>query len=45
MTNIDEKILDICNNYKPDLLVCGHNNILNEKTLMKLKDDGSKICV
>jgi len=36
MTNIDEKILDICNNYKPDLLVCGHNNILNQNGLLIL---------
>ena len=31
--NIDKDILDISSNYRPDLILLGHNNILDKKTL------------
>ena len=36
--NIDKKILNIVNNYRPDLILLGHNNILNRSTLIILKE-------
>ena len=36
--DIDKKILDISHNYKPDLILLGHNNILNRNTLLELKE-------
>ncbi len=36
--NIDNKLLSIANNYRPDLILLGHNNILNRTTLMLLKE-------
>ena len=41
--NLDRDILDINNNYKPDLILLGHNNILQKNTLFELKKKGSKI--
>jgi len=35
--SIDEQILDISNNYKPDLILFGHNNILKRSSLDLLK--------
>ena len=40
---LDEDVLDICNNYKPDLVLLGHNNILKKNTLEKIKENKSKI--
>ena len=40
---LDEDVLDICNNYKPDLVLLGHNNILKKNTLEKIKEKKSKI--
>ena len=34
---LNEKIFNIANNYKPDLLLLGHNNILDSKTVDKIK--------
>ena len=33
--SINDKIFNITENYRPDLILLGHNNILNSKTLMK----------
>ena len=41
--NLDKDILDINNNYKPDLILLGHNNILQKNTLFELKKKGTKI--
>ncbi len=35
--SIDEKILSIAENYRPDLILFGHNNILNRNTILSLK--------
>tara|TARA_B100000963_G_scaffold347152_1_gene353141 strand:+ start:120 stop:2219 length:2100 start_codon:yes stop_codon:yes gene_type:complete len=40
---LDLDILDISNNYKPDLILLGHNNILKKNTLEKIKEDKIKI--
>tara|TARA_B100001123_G_scaffold376927_1_gene443994 strand:+ start:21349 stop:23454 length:2106 start_codon:yes stop_codon:yes gene_type:complete len=34
---LNEKIYNICDNYKPDLLVLGHNNILDSNSIEKIK--------
>ena len=34
---LDEDILSISDNYKPDLILLGHNNRLNRKTILLLK--------
>ena len=40
----NEKIWDICSNYKPDLVILGHNNVINQFTLEKIKNEiNSKI--
>ncbi len=39
---LDVDILDISKNYKPDLILLGHNNILKNDTLLKIKDDKIK---
>ena len=36
--DIDTQILDIVNNYKPDLILFGHNNILSRNSLLILKE-------
>ena len=41
LKNIDQEIIDITTNYKPDLVLFGHNNILNRTSLELLK--GKKI--
>ena len=41
--NLDGDILEISKNYKPDLILLGHNNILKNITLEKLKNDKKKI--
>ena len=40
-----EKINDIINNYKPNLLLLGHNNILDRNTLEFAKNNGAKIAL
>ena len=35
--SLDKKILSISTNYKPDLILLGHNNILNRNTLLFLR--------
>ncbi len=35
---LDKKILSIFNNYKPDLILLGHNNKLSRSTLLKFKN-------
>ena len=39
---LDADILDISKNYKPDLILLGHNNILKKGTLEKIKDNKIK---
>lgn len=34
---IDKKILDVCTNYKPNLIILGHNNCLTSDTIEKIK--------
>ena len=34
---LNEKIFNIANNYKPDLILMGHNNVLNRNTINKIK--------
>ena len=40
---IDKDILDISNNYRPDLILLGHNNILNRSTMEIFKSQKQKI--
>ena len=35
--NIDEKIIDIIENYRPNLILLGHNNVLLNKTIQIIK--------
>jgi glycosyltransferase involved in cell wall biosynthesis len=35
---LNEKVYNICDNYKPNLIVLGHNNILNQSTIEKIKN-------
>ena len=35
--NIDNEIFKIVENYKPDLILLGHNNILKRNTILKIK--------
>ena len=41
--DIDNDVLDISNNYKPDLILLGHNNILKKSTLEDFKSKNQKI--
>jgi glycosyltransferase involved in cell wall biosynthesis len=41
---LDNKILNIVNNYKPDLVLLGHNNVLERETILNLKQN-SKIAL
>ena len=43
--NLDNNILEISNNYKPDLILLGHNNVLKTDTLIKLKKENRKIAL
>ena len=40
---IDKDIIDISNNYRPDLILLGHNNILNRSTMEIFKSQKKKI--
>ena len=42
---LDEDILDITKNYKPDLILLGHNNILKAETLFNLKKEKKKVAL
>ncbi len=42
---LDEDIIEISNNYKPDLLLLGHNNILSHKTLEVIKNKKTNIAL
>ena len=44
-SNLDSDILDISNNYKPDLILLGHNNILKSNTMEKIKNRNTKIAL
>ena len=41
-SNLDKDILEIANNYKPDLILFGHNNILKAQTLEVLNNNNIK---
>ena len=41
--NIDDSVMDICKNYKPDMIVLGHNNILTRDSLEKISSNKTKI--
>ncbi len=43
--NLDNDILDVSKNYKPDLILLGHNNILKNETLQIFKDEKKKIAL
>ena len=43
---INQKVLDISSNYKPDLVILGHNNFLYQQNIELLKSKyNSKICL
>ena len=42
-SNVDSAIQDISNNYKPDMVLLGHNNILSRDTLEKLNSNRIKV--
>ena len=37
--NLNEKIFNISQNYRPDLILLGHNNVLNRNTLERIKSN------
>ncbi len=44
--SIDDKVISIIKNYKPNLIICGHNNILSRETILNIKNNfKSKIIV
>ena len=43
--NLDEDITEICRNYKPDLILLGHNNILKRSTLENFRNQKRKIAL
>ena len=45
MPKLDSDILEISKNYKPDLVLLGHNNILKRNTLEVFKNDKKKIAL
>ncbi len=44
-SNLDNDILDIAKNYKPDMILLGHNNILKTKTMEILNNKKTKIAL
>ena len=42
---LDEDLLEIFNNYKPDMILLGHNNILKKETLDQVKRSNSNIAL
>ena len=45
MPKLDSDILEISKNYKPDLVLLGHNNILKRNTLEVFKNDKKKVAL
>ena len=44
--SVDDKVIAIIKNYKPNLIICGHNNILSRKTILYIKNNfKSKIII
>ena len=44
--SVDDKVIAIIKNYKPNLIICGHNNILSRKTILHIKNNfKSKIII
>jgi len=43
--DLDSDILEISKNYKPDLVLLGHNNILKRKTMENLKENKCNIAL
>ena len=43
--DFNDDIKQICSNYKPDLILLGHNNIVSRQLLSKIKDDKIKIAL
>ena len=43
--DLDNNILDITKNYRPDLIILGHNNILKSETLENFKNQKRKIAL
>mgnify|MGYP001265768164 CR=1 FL=1 len=43
--NLDNDVLEISKNYKPDLILLGHNNILKNETLKIFKKEKKKIAL
>ena len=43
--SLDQKILNICKNYKPKLVILGHNNSLLRETILKIKKNNCKIVI
>ena len=44
-SNLDNDILDISKNYRPDLILLGHNNILKRNTLEIFKNNKQKVAL
>ncbi len=42
---LDQDILEVSSNYKPDLVILGHNNILDRNSLLSLKEKKIKTCL
>ena len=46
LNSIDDKVISIIKNYRPHLVICGHNNTLNRKTLIEIKKNyNSKVII
>ena len=45
MPKLDSDILEISKNYKPDLILLGHNNILKRNTLEIFKNEKKKVAL
>jgi len=41
--SLNEKLKNTCNNYKPDLIVMGHSDLINAQQLGELKDENPNI--
>ena len=39
ISSVDDKVVSIIKNYKPKLIICGHNNILSRKTILHIKNN------
>ena len=46
LNSIDDKVISIIKNYRPHLVICGHNNALSRKTLIQIKKNyNSKVII